>query len=244
MNTQYVAKSDVGNIRKTNEDSYCADPSIGLFIVADGMGGQAAGEVASQTTVEVIKNGMVAWLNKYQPSQELFAKAIRVANTAVHELARRKAGMKGMGTTVSGILLDSSNNRYYVANVGDSRVYRIRGGKIEQLTMDHSLVALQLSMGIITPDEAKKASHRNVITQAIGAAESVNVDTKAEDILSDDLILICSDGLSSLVDDADMLNVVGRYKDNLDHAADELISLANFNGGSDNISVILVRFTI
>jgi len=244
LNTQYVAKSDVGNIRKTNEDSYCADPSIGLFIVADGMGGQAAGEVASQTTVEVIKNGMVAWLNKYQPSQELFAKAIRVANTAVHELARRKAGMKGMGTTVSGILLDSSNNRYYVANVGDSRVYRIRGGKIEQLTMDHSLVALQLSMGIITPDEAKKASHRNVITQAIGAAESVNVDTKVEDVISDDLILICSDGLSSLVDDADILNVVGRYKDNLAHAADELIGLANFNGGSDNISVILVRFTI
>ena len=168
MNTQYAAKSDVGNIRKTNEDSYYADPSIGLFIVADGMGGQVAGEVASQTTVEVIKNGLTDWLSKYQPSQELFAKAIRVANTAVYELAQRKAGMKGMGTTVTGILLDSGNNRYYVANVGDSRVYRIRGGKIEQLTMDHSLVALQLSMGIITPDEAKRASHRNVITQAIG----------------------------------------------------------------------------
>lgn len=243
MNTQYVAKSDVGNVRKTNEDSYCADPSIGLFIVADGMGGHAAGEVASQTTVEVIKNGLTDWLTKYQPSRELFAKAITVANTAVFEMARSKAGMKGMGTTVTGVLLDRSNGRYYVANVGDSRVYRIRGGKIEQLTMDHSLVALQLSMGIITPDEAKRASHRNVITQAIGTTETVNVDTKVEEVVPDDLILVCSDGLSSLVEDADILNVAVRHKDNLDHAADELISLANFNGGNDNISVILVRFT-
>lgn len=241
MNIQFSAKTDVGRKRTHNEDSFCAVKDIGLFIVADGMGGHAAGEVASQTTVEVIKMGLTDWLKKEAPSSEIFIKAIKLANKAVFEMAEKTVGMKGMGTTVTGILIGNSN--IIVANVGDSRVYRIRNNSIEQLSNDHSMVGMQLSIGLITAAEAKKSKYKNIITRAIGTADTVEVDIKNENIMKNDLMLICSDGLSSIVDDHDILDTVVRYSNNVDTAVDKLIELANFNGGDDNITIILVKFT-
>lgn len=240
MNFKFSAKTDVGKKRKFNEDSFCVAEDIGLFLVADGMGGHSAGEVASQTAVEVVEMCLSDWLKKGPPNSEIFARAIQLANKAVFEMAERGAGMKGMGTTIAGILVCDSS--FATANVGDSRVYRIRGNAIEQFSKDHSMVALQVSMGLITAEEAKRSAHKNVITRAVGTTRAVEVDTRDEEIEKNDLILICSDGLSSLVEDKDMLDIVKRGSDNLDNAVEELIGLANFHGGDDNITVVLVKF--
>lgn len=242
MNFKHAAKTDVGMKRKLNEDSFCVAEDIGLFLVADGMGGHAAGEVASQTAVEVIKNGLTDWLKKGPPGQEIFARAVKLANQAVWEMAQKGSGMKGMGTTMAGILVDPKNGSFTCANVGDSRVYRIRNDSIEQLSTDHSMVGLQLSMGLITKEEAKKSSYRNVITRAVGTSETVEVEAKDQKIASGDTILICSDGLTTLVEDDEVLGVVKRNSNDLTGVCDELISLANFNGGDDNITVVLVKF--
>ena len=239
LNIKFAAKTDVGRKRKLNEDSFCVAEDIGLFLVADGMGGHAAGEIASSTAVDVVRTSLSQWLKKGPHNSELFARAVQLANRAVFEMAEKGAGMKGMGTTIAGIL--ACDNSFTAANVGDSRIYRIRNG-IEQLSADHSVVGMQLSMGLITKEEAKRSAYKNVITRAVGTAGAVEVDTKDEGIIKNDMILICSDGLSSLVEDNDILDTVNRSGDSLDKACDELIGLANFNGGDDNITVVLVKF--
>ncbi|OGP07978.1 MAG: hypothetical protein A3G39_06690 [Deltaproteobacteria bacterium RIFCSPLOWO2_12_FULL_43_16] len=236
----FSAKTDVGRKRKLNEDAFCAAEDIGLFLVADGMGGHAAGEIASQTAVEVVRMSLTDWLKKGPPNSEVFARAIQLANKAVFEMAAKGSGMKGMGTTIAGILI--CNGSLVAANVGDSRVYRIRNNNIEQLSTDHSVVGMQLSMGLITEEEAKKSAYKNVITRAIGIKGAVEVDTQDENIMKDDFMLACSDGLTSLVEDSDILNIVKQCGGNLDRACEELIGLANFNGGDDNITVVLVKF--
>jgi len=243
MVIQHAAKTDVGMKRKLNEDSFCVAEDLGLFLVADGMGGHAAGEVASQTAVEVIKNGLADWLKKGNLGQERFSRVIKLANQAVWEMAQKGSGMKGMGTTVAGILVDLKNGSFTTANVGDSRVYRIRNNGIEQLSTDHSMVGLQLSMGLITKEEAKKSTYKNVITRAVGTAETVDVDSREEKIMAGDAILICSDGLSTLVEDEDILATFMRNPNDPKKVCDELISLANFNGGDDNITAVIVRFS-
>lgn len=240
MNIKFSAKTDLGKKRKLNEDSFCVAEDIGLFLVADGMGGHSAGEIASQTAVEVVKLSLSDWIRKGPPNSEIFARAIQLANKAVFEMAEKGQGMKGMGTTIAGILV--CNGSFVAANVGDSRIYRIRNNNIEQLSKDHSMVALQVSMGLITAEDAKKSAHKNVITRAVGTAQAVEVDTRDEEIKKSDLILICSDGLSSLAEDKDMLDIINRCGDNLDNACEGLIGLANFNGGDDNITVVLVKF--
>jgi protein phosphatase len=239
MNIKFAAKTDVGMKRKLNEDSFCTAEDIGLFLVADGMGGHAAGNIASQTAVDAVKRSLGEWLKKGPPNSEIFARAIQLANRAVFEMAEKGNGMKGMGTTIAGILV--CDDSFATANVGDSRIYRIRDNRIEQLSRDHSLVDMQVSMGIITKEDAKKSAYRNIITRAIGKSGTVDVDTKDEEIMKDDLILICSDGLSSLVDDSGILKTI-QNNDDLDAACEELIGLANFNGGDDNITVVLIKF--
>lgn len=239
-NIKFAAKTDVGSKRKMNEDSVCAAAEIGLFVVADGMGGHSAGEVASQMAIEVVKNGLTEKRKKGELDSSAFVSVIKLANTAIYEMGHKATGKKGMGTTITGILVNK--DRYTVANVGDSRVYRIRGNSMEQLTMDHSMINIQLSMNIITKEEAKNSPYKNVITRALGAEENVDADARDEDIVKGDKIVICSDGLWGLVEDGDILETVQRAGDNLEKGCDELISLANFNGGDDNISVILVRF--
>ncbi|OGP39320.1 MAG: hypothetical protein A2090_11180, partial [Deltaproteobacteria bacterium GWD2_42_10] len=196
MNFKFAAKTDIGKKRKANEDTFCVADDIGLFLVADGMGGHAAGEIASQVAVEVVKLSLTDWLKKGPPNSEIFARAIQLANKAVFEMAVQNRGMKGMGTTLAGILL--CNDGFATANVGDSRIYRIRDNAIEQLSKDHSLISQQLSMGLITKEEAKKSAHKNIITRAIGASEFVEVDTRDEDTIENDFVLICSDGLTSM----------------------------------------------
>ena len=241
MHIKFSAKTDVGKKRKLNEDSLCAAEDIGLFLVADGMGGHLAGEIASRTAVEMVRLSLSDWLKKGPPNSEVFARAIQLANKGVFEMAEKGQGMKGMGTTLAGILV--CNGGFAAANVGDSRIYRIRNNTIEQLSKDHSMVGMQLSMGLITAEEAKKSKYKNLITRAVGTAQALEVDTRDEEIKKDDIILICSDGLSSLAEDKDMLDIVSRCGDNLDNACEELIGLANFNGGDDNITVVLVKFS-
>ncbi|MEK7841107.1 MAG: Stp1/IreP family PP2C-type Ser/Thr phosphatase [Deltaproteobacteria bacterium] len=241
MNIEFSAKTDVGKKRKLNEDSFCAAGDIGLFLVADGMGGHLAGEIASQIAVEIIKMSLSDWLKKGPPNSEIFVKAIQLANKGVFEMAEKGQGMKGMGATIAGILI--CNGGFATANVGDSRIYRIRNNSIEQLSKDHSMVSMQLSMGLITAEEAKKSAYKNVITRAIGTDKTVAVDTRDEEAMKGDVILICSDGLSSLAEDKDMLDIINRCTDDLDNACEELIGLANFNGGDDNITTILVKFS-
>ncbi len=240
VNIKFSAKTDVGKKRKLNEDSFCAAGDLGLFLVADGMGGHLAGEIASQIAVEITKMSLSDWLKKGPPNSEIFVKAIQLANKGVFEMAEKGQGMKGMGTTIAGILI--CNGGFATANVGDSRIYRIRNNSIEQLSKDHSMVSMQLSMGLITAEEAKKSAYKNVITRAIGTAQAVEVDTRDEEAMKDDVILICSDGLSSLAEDKDMLDIINRCND-LDNACEELIGLANFNGGDDNITTVLVKFS-
>jgi len=240
MNFKFAAKTDIGKKRKANEDTFCVADDIGLFLVADGMGGHAAGEIASQVAVEVVKLSLTDWLKKGPPNSEIFARAIQLANKAVFEMAVQNRGMKGMGTTLAGILL--CNDGFATANVGDSRIYRIRDNAIEQLSKDHSLISQQLSMGLITKEEAKKSAHKNIITRAIGVSEFVEVDTRDEDTIENDFVLICSDGLTSMVEDGDILDTIRRGADNPDNTCEELISLANFNGGDDNITAVLVKF--
>ncbi|MBI3398938.1 MAG: Stp1/IreP family PP2C-type Ser/Thr phosphatase [Deltaproteobacteria bacterium] len=241
MNIKFSAKTDVGRKRRLNEDSFCVAEDIGLFLVADGMGGHAGGEIASQTTVEVVKMSLINWLKKGPPNSEIFARAIQLANKAVFEMAEKGHGMKGMGTTIAGILV--CNGSFVSANVGDSRVYRIRNNRIEQLSQDHSVVGMQLAMGLITEEAAKKSAYKNVITRAVGTKGVVEVDTRDEEIVRGDLILICSDGLTSLVENNDILDIIVRDGNNLDNTCEELIGLANFNGGDDNITVVLVKFS-
>ena len=242
LNIKFAAKTDVGKKRKLNEDSFCIDKNIGLFAVADGMGGHSAGEVASQTAVDVVKMSLYEWMSnkKGSPCADMFVRAIQLANRAVFEMAEKGGGMKGMGTTFAGILL--CNGSIVTANVGDSRIYRIRDNNINQLSKDHSMVELQISMGLITREEAKRAAYKNVITRAIGTAETVEVDTRDEKVVKGDLMLACSDGLTSLVEDRDILDTIKRCNDDLDMTCGELISLANFNGGDDNITIVLVKF--
>jgi len=240
VNIKFSAKTDVGKIRKINQDSFCAAGDIGLFLVADGMGGHLAGEIASQVAVELIKMSLTDWLKKGPPNSEILARAIQLANKGVLEMAENEQGMKGMGTTITGILI--CNGGFATANVGDSRIYRIRNNSIEQLSEDHSMVHMQLSQGLITKEEAKKSAYKNVITRAIGTDKTVEVDIREEEAMKGDVILICSDGLSSLAEDKDMLDILNQCDGDLDNACEKLIDLANYNGGDDNITTILVKF--
>jgi protein phosphatase len=236
--------TDIGRKRKMNEDSVLANDWLQLYIVADGMGGHSCGDVASQTAIEVI-NGRVEMAKKKErlekKPKETLVDAVCLANTALWELSREMPGCDSMGTTVAGVIV--LGETLYVAHVGDSRVYRIRDEGIEQITTDHSLVEEQIALGQITREDAKTSPVRNVITRAMGLKEDVEVETSEHKLQDGDFILICSDGLNGMIDDELMLEIVLRKgRENLNSAMIELIEAANLNGGTDNITVVLLDF--
>lgn len=235
MNVIVAAKTDVGQVREGNEDSYLVnDP---LFAVADGMGGHLAGDVASSTAVEVIESKS-SEVSADDP--ETLAGVLRSANQAIWEKAAADASLRGMGTTCTLVLLDGS--RVHIAHVGDSRLYLMRNGDLRQLTEDHTLVARMVKEGRLRAEDAERHPQRSIITRALGVDAEVAVDLDTLDLEEGDRLLLCSDGLSSMIDHGSIGDVL-RNEGDPQAAANALVALANDAGGEDNITVVLLDVT-
>ena len=251
LRIELAGKTDVGKKRNHNEDNFSIIEESGLYIVADGMGGHASGEVASQMAVDAMREFFLStaqdpertWPYKMDRSkgyeENRLITGIKLANLRIYETAQRDAGKRGMGTTI--VTMFAVEDGVYIAHVGDSRGYRIRDGKIEQLTEDHSLLNDYIKMKRLTPEEIANFPHKNVIVRALGMKDTVKVDTRFETPRANDTYLLCSDGLSGPVTDNEMLEMVSTAPD-LETAAGRLIGAANQNGGPDNITVILARW--
>jgi len=223
--------TDTGRRRRRNEDSYvCAPP---LFAVADGMGGAQAGEVASRLAAAVLEEADAREL-----SEERVVDLIQEANRRVFQRSNEDAAASGMGTTMTVALVDRADT-VTIGHVGDSRAYRIRDEQLEQLTDDHSLVAELMRSGKLSPEEAEAHPQRSVITRALGTEADVDVDTFRVEASPGDLFLICSDGLTSMISDSEILDVVGKRRGDLEGAARGLVEAANSSGGEDNITVVV-----
>lgn len=239
--------TDIGQRRKHNEDAFLADDELGLWVVADGMGGHAAGEVASQEAIDTVY-GMVSRgkrtlsldrtfsEEKARAAQRLLEGAVQAATYMVYAMAELDANKAGMGTTISAMM--SVGEFGVTAQVGDSRIYRIRSGGVTQLTEDHTLIAWQLKQGLITEDEARRSKHRNVITRAVGNRDYVQVDTALVELESGDQYLLCSDGLHGYLRSEEIPLITTGGGTN---AVQRLIGLANQRGGKDNITAVLVE---
>ena len=247
---EVTGKTDVGCVRVTNEDNFGYDSKRGIFVVCDGMGGHAAGEVASRIAVD----SFLKYFHQCPPLQEQDAHvlagtiskralalcdAIQLANIAIHEASCRDEEYAGMGSTIVCVL--AKENLFSVGHVGDSRVYLIREGVIEQLTQDHSLVAQQMRMGLISPDEAEQSKLQNVITKALGAEPDVEPDFDDRIALTGDVLVLASDGLTRSLSEQQILTAISATA-NLRHACDNLIQMAKDAGGEDNITCLLIRF--
>ena len=252
MKLSFKAVSDVGRKRTANEDSFFADPELRLFVVADGMGGHAAGEVASKIAVDSIQDFVrftnndkdITWPYEFDESLSLAGNRLKTAIQSAHakvlEATSQKKEFQGMATTVVSILM--TDGKAEVAHVGDSRAYLIREDKLIQLTSDHSWVNEQLRTGAITSQQARNHPYRNIVTRALGGPNPVDVDVSEEPMQDGYIILLCSDGLNTMIPDEEILEIVCRGRDDLDKACEELISTANQNGGEDNVTAILVKY--
>lgn len=236
--------TDVGLVRSSNQDSFLVDDKSGLYIVADGMGGHAGGEIASKVAIEEVQAYLANHMNtkskeNFQNVSEIcqhLVKAVNFASSRIYEKALEDPTLKGMGTTVT--LAQFIGDSAFVAHVGDSRLYLIRSGFLYQITYDHSLVNEQVRAGIITEEEAKIHHLKNVITRSVGYQEEEDVDTTTFETMDKDLILLCSDGLHGKVSDREISNIV---KDNKLSSVQELINIANERGGEDNITAIVIE---
>jgi protein phosphatase len=238
----FCSKSDPGRARENNEDSVAIDEDSLVFVLADGMGGYNAGEVASGMATAYIKSELGRWIleagEHVQPPEVQRAMEICVdnANLAVFNSSNTNAQYAGMGTTlVVGVFL---GDKLLVGHIGDSRCYRLRSGVLEQITKDHSLLQEQLDAGLITQEQAAHSSIKNLVTRALGVEESVMLEVNEHTVELGDLYLLCSDGLSDMVADATIARIVANSSE-LTQKAEHLIAAANENGGRDNISVIL-----
>lgn len=224
-----------GRKRRHNEDAYVIEPP--LFAVADGMGGAKAGEVASGLAASALKEGRADG----ESAEERVTALIQEANSRVFQRANEDREASGMGTTMTVALVE--RDRVVFGHVGDSRAYLIRDGQIEQLTDDHSLVAELVRSGRLTPEEAEAHPQRSVITRAVGTEADVDVDTFSIQPAPGDLFLICSDGLTDMVDDRTIIQAIEKHRGNLDDAAKALVGAANRGGGEDNITVVFFEVT-
>lgn len=243
--------TDVGLQRDHNEDSFAVVSQHDLFVVADGMGGHQAGDVASQLATktivdffETIASEDVTWPFQFDPAlseeENRLVTGVRLANRQIVELGNRSAEHHGMGTTIVATLFSPRRGKFYVAHVGDSRAYRIRAGQIEQITQDHSLVNDYLLARPDMTEEQRNELPKNVITRALGMQDHVIVDLGQFDVQRGDVFLLCSDGLSGMVEDEELCSITSSTED-LGEACRKLINAANEHGGEDNITVVLVR---
>lgn len=247
---EFASATDTGAVRKFNEDSIAADSEIGLMALADGMGGYMAGDVASALAIAVVREELAATLGNLESAESDAAKrnlsrtlvmkrAVEKANQTILRVAQKNLQCQGMGTTLT--LAVFHEDRISIAHVGDSRLYRLRYDRLEQLTVDHSLLRGQVAAGLIDSGDARLSHNRNLVTRALGKEETVEVDVREEDVLPGDVYLLCSDGLNDMVEDADIELALRELQANLPLAANLLVQMANDNGGHDNVSVILAR---
>jgi len=250
LHIQAGARTDLGRVRKNNEDFYAIEPALQLYVLSDGMGGEAHGEVASQLAVQTILTHCKQAENSRatpifgESSPDVsertnrLASAIHLANRKVFEAAASNPEQSGMGATIVAAWIDAQ--RLSIAHVGDSRAYLLRAGSMEQLTADHSLVAEKVRVGILTPQEADASEMQSVLTRAVGTSSSVEVDTDEQALLVGDFVLLCSDGLTRMVTDPEIASTL-LTSTSAQESAERLVDLANENGGADNISVIVLR---
>lgn len=247
---EIIAQTDTGAVRDHNEDAIGNNPDLGLVVLADGMGGHRGGEVASAITVNTVLEQLASTLKKIKSgetddetgySRESLAvhDAILKANANVYNASSENTQYKGMGTTI--VVMLFYDNRYTVAHVGDSRLYRYREGLMEQITRDHSLMQELIDRGFYTPEQARQSLNKNLVTRAIGIEEKVQIDITEDVALPGDIYLLCSDGVTDMIEDGLICDTIKHNVDDLDRAAQELIRESNEHGGKDNISVILAR---
>ena len=251
LRIEVAGETNVGMKRTHNEDNFSIIEESGLYIVADGMGGHASGEIASKMAVDAMREFFAATANDPERTwpykmdrakgyeENRLITGIKLANLRIYDSAQRDPRQRGMGTTI--VALFAVEDGVYLAHVGDSRVYRLRDGKLEQLTEDHSLLNDYIKMKRLTAEEIANFPHKNVIVRALGMKDTVKVDTRLEQPRASDVYLLCSDGLSGPVTDPEMLEIILAASD-LKTAASRLIARANDNGGPDNITVVLARW--
>lgn len=244
LHLDYACATDTGRARGNNEDAIRLDAARGLAVLADGMGGYNAGEVASDMAVATMHRLLGPWIEQADlplddaSVRRVLAGAAQQANHQVFEAANNHAAYAGMGTTLVAALF--SEQRFWVGHIGDSRAYRLRAGHMEQLSRDHSLLQEQIDAGLLTPEEASVALHRNLVTRAVGVEPHVELEVHQFDLQGDDLVLLCSDGLTDMLPDVVIAQIL-RTHEALDATAQALIDAANAAGGRDNIAVILIR---
>ena len=249
---EIVCQTDVGQVRDHNEDYVSSDDRIGLAVLADGMGGLNAGEVASSMSVHLLMDELRAYAagestleqelaeGDDMPNQsQIVARAIEKANSSVFHVSQTQPHCEGMGTTIAVSMF--YDNKVTIGHIGDSRVYRFRDNKLEQITKDHSFVQELIDKGLYTKDEARASSKKHVVTRALGVAPKVVPEVHEYKVKQGDLFLMCSDGLTDLVGDSDIEKTFRELGSNLSVTAGHLVEVANASGGKDNISVVLIR---
>jgi PPM family protein phosphatase len=243
-----VRLSDTGKLRKRNEDTIASDSSIGLAILADGMGGYNAGDVASQMAVLTITADLkTKFRNAIQDDLLIdtsnikthLVNAVNTANNAIFQVSKEQAQCAGMGTTL--VLSVFIDNKVVIGHIGDSRAYLLRNHDLIQLTNDHSVLQEQLDSGLLTAEQAKFVTYKNFVTRALGVESEVDLELSTFDVATGDIYLLCSDGLTEMVEDDEIRTTLIESSDNLAHAANTLVKKANQHGGKDNISVILIE---
>lgn len=242
--------SDVGRVRSNNEDCFRLVQPLNLFVLSDGMGGEAHGEIASALAVEtIVKHCMESETNPaapiygdspagVSPNTKRLTSAVHLANRNIFQSAEEHPEQSGMGATLTALWI--TDNALSIAHVGDSRGYLLRSGSLQQLTSDHSLVAEQVRRGILSPSEAERSEMQSVLLRALGTHSEVEVDSEEQALFPRDVLLLCSDGLTRMVTEPEIAGTLQAETDP-QKAADRLVALANENGGADNISVIVVR---
>jgi protein phosphatase len=246
----HVEVTDVGKVRDHNEDTIGSQPEIGLWVLADGMGGYNAGEVASGIAVKTIvdlvtqackheKRGEIESGTGYMRQTIVLRDAIHRANKVINQTAQSQPQCEGMGTTLVASLF--YDNKVSIAHVGDSRMYRLRGNRFEQITMDHSLLQELVDRGFYSQEEAQRSTNRNYVTRALGVEANVEVEVQEIDVQKGDYFLMCSDGLPDMVEDEDIHLTISTFSNDVRTVGEQLVKLTNDNGGRDNVSVILVR---
>ena len=251
LKLRYAGNTHVGMKRSHNEDNLAILSDENLYMVADGMGGHASGEVASKMAVETVadffretaKDEDITWPYKMEKGRKYeenrLAAGIKLANLRIYETAAQNAAQRGMGTTI--VALAFSGNSAFLGHVGDSRIYRLRGEALEQVTEDHSLLNDYIKMKDLTEQEIENFPHKNVIVRALGMKETVQVDVAHEEPEVGDLYLLCSDGLNGMVTDADIRRIMIENRNDLEKCCNALIQAANEGGGNDNVTVVLVE---
>jgi len=247
---EIVSHTDPGMVRSNNEDSVASLAEKGLAVLADGMGGYNAGEVASGMATTVLTTELRQLLEEHAPheldpqsgkkaAQKMLQEQVAKVNTSIYQAAQSQPQYAGMGTTLVVVLF--YDNKMMAAHIGDSRLYRMRGDEFSQVTKDHSLLQEQIDAGMLTKEQAKHSSNKNLVTRALGIDPAVEPEIHEYDTLPGDIYLLCSDGLSDMVSDDDIGMALQALGANLELAAQQLVQMANDNGGRDNVSVILIK---